>query len=148
MREEVFDFLREYGFTKEEVYSFQDMNEKMFFTDLKEVNKNINFFTSKGLDKNEIMYLFRENPFAITVKDNRLEALDKIYNDLEFDLDSIKYLIKRNPTIYNASPIELDKIVSLLKENNYTISSVRDLLMKNANIIDMTLERFKEEVKY
>lgn len=44
MIEEVYDFLREYGFTKEEVYSFQTDNERMFFTNLIEVKKNLDFF--------------------------------------------------------------------------------------------------------
>ena len=81
MREEVYDFLREYGFSKEEVHGFQDKNEKMFFTNLVEVNKNINFLLDKGLSKEEVIRVFREDPYMITVKNNRLEALDKIYID-------------------------------------------------------------------
>ena len=51
MREEVYNYLREYGFTKEEVYSFEKENEKMFFTNLTEVNKNIDFLINKGFYK-------------------------------------------------------------------------------------------------
>ena len=78
MIEEVYDYLREYGFTKEEVNKFEEENEKMFFTNLKEVQKNINFLQNKGLIKEEIMNIFKYNPFMITVKDNRLEALETI----------------------------------------------------------------------
>ena len=78
MIEEVYDFLREYGFTKEEVNYFEDENDDMYFTNLIEVNKNIDFLISKGLNKEEIMQVFRVDPFMITVKNNRLDALDKI----------------------------------------------------------------------
>ena len=71
MREEVYDYLREYGFSKEELTSFEKENENMFFTNLVEVNKNIDFLTNKRLIKEEIITVFRNNPFMITVKDNR-----------------------------------------------------------------------------
>ena len=79
MREEVYEFFKEYGFTRDEIHYFQDENEKMFFTNLIEVNKNIDFLMNKGLTKEEIMQVFRVDPFMITVKNNRLDALDKIY---------------------------------------------------------------------
>ena len=52
---EVYEFLKEYGFTRDEIHYFQDENEKMFFTNLIEVNKNIDFLKNKGLNKEEIM---------------------------------------------------------------------------------------------
>ena len=79
MREEVYEFFKEYGFTRDEIHYFQDENEKMFFTNLIEVNKNIDFLKNKGLNKEEIMQVFRVDPYMITVKNNRLDALDKIY---------------------------------------------------------------------
>ena len=58
MKEEVYNYLREYGFTKEEVYSFEEENEKMFFTNLNEVNKNIDFLMNKRINKEEVMHVF------------------------------------------------------------------------------------------
>ena len=104
MRDEVYDFLREYGFTKEEVYGFEEENEKMFFTNLVEVNKNIDFLTNKGLNKEEIMHVFRKDPFMITVKNNRLEMLDKIYlEDLKLSKEELRQLIINNPDTYIVS---------------------------------------------
>ena len=87
MREDVYKFLREYGFSKEEVNYFEDENEEMYFTNLIEVNKNIDFLINKGLTKEEIIYVFKKNPYMITVKNNRLKLLDKIYTE-ELQLDN------------------------------------------------------------
>ena len=107
MREEVYDFLREYGFTKEEVYSFEEENEIMFFTNLIEVNKNIDFLINKGLNKEEVMHVFRHNPYMITVKNNRLVELDKIYlEELLLSQEELKKLIIDNPEAFLVSVSE------------------------------------------
>ena len=149
MREEVYNYLREYGFTEEELNTFEEENEKMFFTNLVEVNKNINFLTNKGFTKEEIMYVFKNNPFMITVKNNRLEALDKIYiEDLQFDVNSIKKIIISNPDTYTVSPIELKKNIDYLKEHNCTIEIIRTFIINNAQAISMDFEEFEKQVKF
>lgn len=148
MIEEVYDYLREYEFTKEEVNKFEDENEKMFFTNLKEVQKNIDFLINKGLVKEEIMNIFRYNPFMITVKDNRLEALDKIYlEELRFNNNDLKNLIINNPDTYIASPIELQKIIDYLKEHNKTNEEITKFLLNNPQISSMDFEQFKNTIK-
>ena len=148
MIEEVYDYLREYGFTKEEVNKFEEENEKMFFTNLKEVQKNINFLLNKGLVKEEIMNIFRYNPFMITVKDNRLEALDKIYlEELIFNNNDLKTLIINNPDTYIASPIELQKIIDYLKEHNKTNEEITKFLLNSPQISSMDFEQFKNTIK-
>ena len=81
MIEEVYDYLREYGFSKEEVNSFQDENEEMFFTNLEEIEKNINFLINKELSKEEILEVIKKDPYILTVKNNRLDYLEKIYKE-------------------------------------------------------------------
>lgn len=138
MREEVYDYLREYGFSVEELNYFEKENEKMFFTNLIEVNKNIDFLTSKGLIKEEIIYVFKNNPFMITVKNNRLEMLDKIYlEDLQFDKELLKKLIISNPDVYTVSPIELQKNIDYLKEHNCSIETIKKFIIDNPQVISV-----------
>lgn len=149
MKEEVYDFLREYGFTKEEVNSFEEENEKMFFTNLIEINKNITFLNDRGFTKEEIMYVFKNNPFMITVKNNRLEALDKIYFEyLQFDVNSIKKIIINNPETYTASPIQLEKIINHLKEHNCTIETIRNFIINNPSVIIMDFIEYEKLIKF
>lgn len=149
MREEVYEFLREYGFSKEELTSFEKENEKMFFTNLVEVNKNIDFLTNKGLVKEEIINVFRSNPFMLTVKNNRLDALDKIYiEDLKFDINSLKTLIINNPETYTTSPIELEKNINYLKKHNCTMEVIRSFIINNNQVIIMDFNEFEKAVKF
>jgi len=149
MREEVYDFLREYGFSKEEVHGFQDKNEKMFFTNLVEVNKNINFLLDKGLSKEEVIKVFRADPYMITVKNNRLEALDKIYiDDLEFDKLLLKELIIKNPKTYIASPIELNKTIEYLKEHNCDIEYIKKFIMNNPQVACMNFVEVEKQINF
>ena len=138
MIEEVYNYLREFGFTKDEVNFFEDSNEKMFFTNINEVKKNISFLNNKNLTKEEIIQVFKKNPFMITVKDSRLNALDKIYlEELKFESNLLKELIVNNPETYTISPIELQKIIDYLKEHNYSIEVIRDFILKNPKIISI-----------
>lgn len=149
MREEVYEFFKEYGFTGEEIHYFQDENEKMFFTNLVEVNKNINFLTNKGLNKEEIMHVFRVNPYMITVKNNKLELLDKIYlEDLKLNQEELKQLIINNPDTYIVSISELNNNITSLKEHNYNLETIKNFFITNPQLISMSQEEFKEQVKF
>ena len=148
MIEEVYDFLREYGFTKEEVNYFEDENDDMYFTNMIEVNKNIDFLINKGLNKEEIIKVFRVDPFMITVKNNRLDALDKIYiEDLKLNKDELKQLIIDNPDAYIVSVTELNKNIDYLKEHNYTIEIIKKFFITNPQLISMSNKEFISVVK-
>lgn len=148
MIEEVYDFLREYGFTKEEVNYFEDENDDMYFTNMIEVNKNIDFLINKGLNKEEIIKVFRYDPFMITVKNNRLDALDKIYiEDLRLNKDELKQLIIDNPNVYIVSVSELNKNIDYLKEHNYPIETIKKFFITNPQLISMSNEEFISVVK-
>lgn len=148
MIEEVYDFLRQYGFSKEELETIENINDKIFFVNLNDIKKNIDFLSNKGLNKDEILDVFRKNIFMITVAQNRLKALDNIYvNNLEFDISSLKQLIKNNPKTYTLSPVELQKIIDYLKEHNYSIEVIRDFILKNSKIISMEFNEFIKLLK-
>ena len=149
MIEEVYDFLREYGFTKEEVNYFEDENEEMYFTNLIEVNKNIDFLINKGLNKEEIIKVFKTDPFMITVKNNRLETLDKIYlEDLNLNKEELKQLIIDNPYAYIVSVTKLNKNIDYLKEHNYPIEIIKKFFITNPQLISMSPEEFKSVLKF
>ena len=145
MQEQVYDYLREYGFTKEEVNNIEEVNEKMFFTSKEIVFSNIKFLTDKGLSKEEIIKLINNNPFMLTVGKNRLEYLDKIYlNILSLNNSELKNLIINNSDTYIASPIELEGIINYLKNNNYTNEGIKQLIINNPSIVSIKLDKFKE----
>lgn len=147
MREDVYEFFKEYGFTRDEIHYFQDENEKMFFTNLIEVNKNIDFLKEKGLNKEEVMQVFRSNPYMLTVKNNRLDALNKIYyEDLKFSSEELKKLIINNPDIYIVSVSELNENINYLKEHNYNIETIRKLLISNPKLVSVSPEEFRNTV--
>ena len=149
MREEVYEFFKEYGFTRDEIHNFQDENEKMFFTNLVEVNKSIDFLKNKGLNKEEIMQVFRVNPYMITVKNNRLNALDKIYlEDLKLSKEELKKLIINNPDTYIVSVSELNENIDYLKEHNCVIEIIKNFFINNPQLISMSPEEFKNVVKF
>ena len=145
MQEQVYDYLREYGFTKEEVNNIEEVNEKMFFTSKEIVFSNIKFLTDKGLSKEEIIKLINNNPFMLTVGKNRLEYLDKIYlNILSLNNSELKNLIISNSDTYIVSPIELEGIINYLKNNNYTNEGIKQLIINNPSIVSIKLDKFKE----
>ena len=78
MPEEVYNYLTEYGFSNEELDNFEEENEKMFFSSIDVVKNNISFLEGLGLNKEDIINVFRLNPFMITVGNNRITALNKI----------------------------------------------------------------------
>ena len=142
MYENVYSYLREYGFTKEQFNYFKDENEEIFFTNVEEITKNINFLINKGLTKEEVMNLIRKDPFMLTTKNNRLDALDKIYLDeLKLNKEELKQLIINNPDTYIESPIEIQKIIDYLKKSK-SIEEIKQIIINNPKFIDMTLEEF------
>ena len=80
MREEIYEFLHDYGFSAIELDKIENENEEMFFTNISEVRKNITFLEEKYLEREDIINLINDNPFMLTEKNNRLESLEEIYN--------------------------------------------------------------------
>lgn len=148
MREEVYDYLHEYGFSAIDIDKIEKENEDMFYTDISEVRKNITFLEEKYLESEDIINIINDNPFMLTEKNNRLEALDDIYNGiLSFDYESLKTLIKNNPEAYTISPIELNKIIDHMKEIGYSIDIIKQFILKNSKVISMSYDTFLKVIK-
>ena len=148
MREEIYDYLHEYGFSAIDIDKIEKENEDMFYTDISEVRKNITFLEEKYLESEDIINIINDNPFMLTEKNNRLEALDDIYNGiLSFDYESLKTLIKNNPEAYTISPIELNKIINHMKEIGYSKDIIKQFILKNSKVISMSYDTFLKIIK-
>ena len=148
MKEEVYDYLHEYGFSAIDIDKIEKENEEMFYTDISEVRKNITFLEEKYLESEDIINIINDNPFMLTEKNNRLEALDDIYNGiLSFDYESLKTLIKNNPEAYTISQIELKKIIDHMKEIGYSIEIIKQFILKNSKVISMSYDTFLKIIK-
>lgn len=149
MPEEVYNYLTEYGFSNEELDNFQEENEKMFFTSIDIVKNNISFLEGLGLNKEDIINVFRLNPFMITVGNNRITALNKIYYEvLGFNNEDIKSLILKNADLYIASPIELEKNINYLKDKKCNIDMIKKFIMDNPKVVNAYLDEFKKMVSF
>lgn len=142
MKDEIFEYLKEFGFTVENLNMFEEENEDIYFVNLKKVKENIDFFTNKGLNNKEIIKLALKNPFVVTLSTKRKEAFEEIYiNKLNLTNEEIKYLLYYNDNVYTCSPIEFDKIINYLnKDKNYSISHIKKLILSNPNIINKKLD--------
>ena len=149
MPEEVYNYLTEYGFSNEELDNFQEENDKMFFVSTDIVKNNISFLEGLGLNKENIINILRINPFMITVGNNRITALNKIYYEvLGFNNDDIKSLILKNADLYIASPIELEKNINYLKDKKCNIDMIKKFIMNNPKVVNAYLDEFKKMVSF
>ena len=149
MPEEVYNYLTEYGFSNEELDNFQEENDKMFFASIDVVKNNISFLEVLGLNKEDIINTFRLNPFMITVGNNRITALNKIYYEvLGFNNEDIKSLILKNADLYTASPIELEKNINYLKDKKCNIDMIKKFIMNNPKVVNAYLDEFKKMVSF
>ena len=148
MREEVYNYLHDYGFSAIEINEIEKKNENMYFTNISEVRKNLNFLEEKYLEIEDIIEIINSNPFMLTEKNNRLEAIDDIFGALNMDYESLKEIIKKNPKAYTLSPIELQKIIDYLESKNCNKKIIKDLIIKNPQIISMKFEDFEKAIRF
>ena len=149
MPEEVYNYLTEYGFSNEELDNFEEENDKMFFVSTDIVKNNISFLEGLGLNKENIINILRINPFMITVGNNRITALNKIYYEvLGLNNDDIKSLILKNADLYTASPIELEKNINYLKDKKCNIDMIKKFIMDNPKVVNAYLDEFKKMVSF
>ena len=140
MKNEIDEYLINYGFSKENLDRFEELNEDMYFVSLDKVEENINFFAGKGLNNKEIISLANINPFILTLSSKRKNAFDEIYiNKLNLSNEQIKYLVNNNINIYTCSPLEFDKIIDYLNKN-YSIDNIKKIILNNPNIINKKID--------
>ena len=67
MKNEIYKYLINYGFSKENLNRFEGLNDYVYFVSLDKVKENINFFAGKRLNNKEIISLVNINPFILTL---------------------------------------------------------------------------------
>lgn len=141
MREEVFDFLREYGFSKEEIFGYHDNNSKIFYVNKKMVVYNFNFMESLGLSKEEIIELVRRNIFMVTVTKKKIEYMTNLYNNiLNFNNNEIKEILLKFPKMYIINPLNVEKLIELYKSKDYSLKDIKNLIKINPEILGIQLD--------
>lgn len=142
MKNEIYEYLINYGFSKEILDRFEELNEDMYFVSLDKVKENINFFAGKGLNNKEIISLVNINPFILTLSSKRKNAFDEIYiNKLNLSNEQIKYLLNNNSNIYTCSPLEFDKIINYLNyDKKFSIDNIKQIILNNPNIINKKID--------
>ena len=55
MKEEIYSYLHDYGFNAIDINNIEKENEEIFFTNLEEVKKNINFLEEKYLEPEDVI---------------------------------------------------------------------------------------------
>ncbi len=148
MLDEVYDYLHDYGFTAIDLDKIEKKNDEIFDASREDVKKITTFLEEKYLDQGEVIDVINSNPFMLTERNNRLEALDDIYcGELAIDYESLANLIKTNPMTYTASPIELQKNIDYLIEKGYNISTIRKFILDNSQVINMKSDDFVKVLK-
>ena len=120
MREDIFDYLREYGFDKEDIYSFSKENDRLYFVDITLLTTNIKFFEDKGLSCIEVINVIKDNPYLLTIGSKKKEMLDNIYNNI-FNKDELKNLIIKYSDCYIVNPLVLEEKINYIKSNGLDI---------------------------
>ena len=92
MKSKIYEYLMNFGFSKQDLNKIEKLNEDIYFVTLDKVIENINFFIGKGLNNKEIINLANLNPFVLTLSSKRKNAFDEIYiNKLKLSNEEIKY---------------------------------------------------------
>ena len=140
MKEEVFEYLIDYGFNKEDLEEFLKINDKLFFANLDNIKNNINFFKDKELTKDEIINIIKEECFLLTISNKKKELLDNIYYNI-FNKDELKNLIITYPPSYVVNPLELEEIINYIKDLGYNIKSI---IINNKDLLSYDIEDVKK----
>lgn len=139
MEEEVYQYLRNYGFTKEELKDFEKHNIKLYEVEFLTVQYNFNFLEKHGLNKQGILDLIRNNIYMITVNKKKLDYLEKIYKEiLNFNEDEIKELLLKYNDLYIVNPIKVEELINFYRNKNYSIEDIKRLIMINPNILGLS----------
>ena len=131
MKEEVFEYLIDYGFNKQDLEEFLKVNEKLFFA-----NKD------KELNQEEIINIIKKECFLLTISSKKKELLDNIYNRI-FNKEELKQLIIIYPSSYVVNPLELNEIINYINIKGYNI---KNTIINNPDILSYDIEYLKNNI--
>lgn len=142
MKDEVYDYLKEYGFSADLLQEIEDNNEYIFYMSLNNAKDNIEFFKNLGYTKEEYIQLVKDNYFNLTLSSKRKKAFEEIYiNKLNLSNSDLKYLLSINNQIYTCSPIELDKNINyLLVDKQYSKEFIKNIILSNPKLVNKKID--------
>lgn len=139
MRENVFEYLVDYGFNKDELSGFLKINEKLFFANLDNIKDNLTFLKNKELNDQEIIEVIKKECFLLTISLKKKELLDEIYYNI-FNKEELKQLIINYPTCYVVNPLELKELIDYIIEKGYDL---KNSIIKYPYILSYDIEYLK-----
>ena len=137
MREEVYDFLKEYGFDSNDLNELEEVNDNVYFLKKENVSTLIKHFEEKGFSKEEIINIINNNINLITLSLNDIEEYDDIFlNYLNFNIDEYQTLVN-NLCIYDIEIRMIKEVINLLEQKGYNNNKIKKLIVSNPNILNI-----------
>lgn len=137
MREEVYEFLKEYGFDSNDLNELEEVNDNVYFLKKENVSTLIKHFEEKGFSKEEIINIINNNINLITLSLNEIEEYDEILlNYLNFNIDEYQNLVN-NLCIYDIEIKMIKEIINLLEQKGYNNNKIKKLIVSNPNIFNI-----------
>ena len=140
MREEEYNYLRDYGLTKEEIRACSEENPELYEYSKELFQKNINFLEEYSLTKEQIITLIKKNPYILTTGSKKKELLNKIYSKY-YTKEEIKDLLINYAYLYIVNPLELENVIEYLEDKGLNF---KEEVSKNVDILSMNLDEIKE----
>lgn len=135
MLEEVHDYLKEYGFSENDIKAIEKNNDDIFFISLEELIDRMMYLDSKEIEKNVIIKIINDNPAILNVSGSEISEIDDLFIDeLKFDLFELSQLIVKKPTLYNIGLEKIRKIINILYAKGIDENDIKTILLNN---IDM-----------
>ena len=137
MREEVYDFLKEYGFDSNDLNELEEVNDNVYFLKKENVSTLIKHFEEKGFSKEEIINIINNNINLISLSLNDIEEYDDILlNYLNFNIDEYETLVN-NLCIYDIEIRMIKQVVNLLEQKGYNNNKIKKLIVSNPNKLNI-----------
>ena len=136
MIDEVWDYLRDYGFTKEELNSFEKQNPKMFEVDLQTIKNNLLMLENFNLTQREVLTLVRKNFYMLTVTKNKVDYLNEIYLiRLGYDDKEMRRLLLTHPDAYIDNPEKVEQVLDFL-ETKEPKAKIKKIILEKPELLD------------
>ncbi len=144
MKEEVFNYLHDYGFTAIDINKIEVNDKKTNDIDISTVRKNIKFLEDKYLNEEEIIELICKNTNMLYVNNEQIENIENILDSLSFDYMTLHDLIISYPNLYTINYNKFKEIIDYISSKVSSKEDIKKLLISSPNILDLNLDKVKE----
>ena len=142
MKEEVYWFLKDFGFSDKDIMKMEQKNNKCYLITVSHTEKIISFLEDKYLGFGDIYDIILGNPFILTTSMEDIEELDDIYSNLGIDYESLIELCQKNDQMYTADPVQVQGIIDYLKSCGLDRKGIREYIYNHSDVIGMSKADF------